>query len=189
MGVMVHSRLIIASCALLGLAVGGSARTKEREDPLDSQKGAKLASRIPCDGATNPEDQIKLISTFSAGTVERSFRINVYEDRYCKHMDLGFKCLDPGHVLWKEEWSVTNSHPQGESGSFGLASCLEQGGLAGQVLKEPPQIVLSGWYREPGPNPNRPWKQADIKKVASRWETYEFTDPAGGTARVEITRQ
>lgn len=61
--------------------------------------------------------------------------------------------------------------------------------MAGQVLKEPPQIVLSGWYREPGPNPNRPWKQADIKKVASRWETYEFTDPAGGTARVEITRQ
>ena len=189
---MAHSRAILTSCVIpcvfLGLAVGGSARTKVREDPLDSQKGAKLASRIPCDGVTNPEDQIKLVSTFSAGTVERAFRINVYEDRYCKHMDLGFKCLDPGQVLWKEEWSVTNSHPQGESGSFGLASCLEQGS------KEPPQIVLSGWYREPGadqkrPDPNRPWKQADIKNVASRWETYEFADPAGGTARVEITRQ
>ena len=179
---MAHSRAIVAVCVVsvvfLGLAVGGSARTKVREDPLDSQKGAKLASRIPCDGVTNPEDQIKLVSTFSAGTVERAFRINVYEDRYCKHMDLGFKCLDPGHVLWKEEWSVTNSHPQGESGSFGLAACLEQGS------KEPPQIVLAAGIEKRIPiaetaRLESAVEQADIKRIDSRWETYEFADPAG----------
>ena len=58
-----------------------------------------------------------------------------------------------------------------------------------QISKDPPQIVLSGWYRELGPDPKRPWKQAVLKKLDSRWETYEFTDPAGGTARIEITRR
>jgi hypothetical protein len=165
---------------------------------LDSSKGAKLASRIPCDGVTNPEDQVKLVSAFSAGTVEREFRINVYEDKYCKRMDLGFKCLEPGYALWKEDWSVSNSHPQGETGFYGLASCGEPSSAgagavqlrSGELVsKDPPQIVLSGSYREPGPDPNRPWKQAELKKVDSRWETYEFTDPAGGTARIELTRR
>jgi hypothetical protein len=174
---------ILASCAILGLAAGGYARTKVREEPLDPSKGAKLTSRIPCDGVTNPEDQVKLVSTFAAGTLERSFRINVYEDKYCKRMDLGFKCLEPGHALWKQEWSVENSHPQGESGVYGLASCSEQGS------KSAPQIVLTGWYREAGSDPNRPWKQAVLKQVPSRWETYEFADPDGGTARIEITRR
>jgi hypothetical protein len=189
---------VLASCAILGLAAGGFARTKVREEPLDRAKGAKLSSRIPCDGVTNPEDQIKLVSTFSAGTVEREFRINVYEDKYCKRVDLGFKCLQEGKALWKEEWSVNNSHPQGEVGFYGLASCAEpssagagavQGRSGDLVSKEPPQIVLSGWYREPGSDPNRVWKQAALKKLDSRWETYEFTDPAGGTARIELTRR
>ncbi len=160
---------------------------------MDPAKGAKLASRIPCDGVTNPEDQVKLVSTFSAGTVEREFRINVYEDKYCKRMDLGFKCLQEGKALWKEDWSVDNSHPQGETGFYGLASCADEGSAAQsaavQISKDPPQIVLSGWYREPGPDTNRVWKQAVLKKLDSRWETYEFADPAGGTARIEITRR
>jgi hypothetical protein len=189
---------VLATSAILGLAGGGYARTKVREEPLDTSKGAKLASRIPCDGVTNPEDQVKLVSTFSAGTVEQAFRINVYEDKYCKRVDLGFKCLQEGKALWKEDWSVDNSHPQGETGFYGLASCGEpslagagavQGRSAEQVSKDPPQIVLSGWYREPGPDPKRPWKQAVLKKLDSRWETYEFADPAGGTARIELTRR
>jgi hypothetical protein len=184
---------IFTTCAIFGLAAGGYARTKIREEPLDPSKGAKLASRIPCDGVTDPEDQVSLVSAFSAGTLEREFRINVYEENYCKRGDLGFKCLKPGTALWKEEWSVNNSHPQGETGLYGLASCTEEGlaaqSAAVQISKEPPQIVLSGWYREPGADPNRPWKQAVLKKVDSRWETYEFTDPNGGTARVEISRR
>jgi hypothetical protein len=177
---MARYPVILTTCVILGLTAGGYARTKVREEPLDASKGA---SRIPCDGVTNPEDQVKLVSTFTAGTLERSFRINVYEDKYCKRMDLGFKCLQTGHALWKEDWSVTNSHPQGETGRYGLASCFEQGS------KDAPQIVLSGWYREPGADPNQPWKQAVVKKLDSRWETYEFTDPNGGTARIEITRR
>ncbi len=49
--------------------------------------------------------------------------------------------------------------------------------------------MLTGWYREAGSDPDRPWKQAELKKVPSRWETYEFADPDGGTARVEIARR
>jgi hypothetical protein len=178
-----HSTAILTACSILGLAAGGYAGTKVREEPLDPSKGAKLASRIPCDGVTNPEDQVKLVSTFAAGKLERSFRIDVYEDKYCKRMDLGFKCLQPGHDLWKQEWSVVNSHPQGETGAYGLASCSEQGS------KDAPQIVLTGWYREAGSDPKRPWKQAILKKLDSRWETYEFADPDGETARLEITRR
>ena len=77
--------------------------------PLDPSKGAKLSSRIPCDGATNPQDQINLTPTFSAGGLERSFRIDVFEDKYCKRMDLGFACLTPRHSFWKQEFSVDSS--------------------------------------------------------------------------------
>jgi hypothetical protein len=186
---------VVAACAILGLGAGGYAKTKTkvREEALDPSKGMKLASRIPCDGVTNPEDQVNLTSTFSAGTLERSFRISVFEENYCKRMDLGFKCLKPGHDLWKEEWSVANSHPQGEIGTYGLASCAEEGLVAqsatAEISKEPPQIVLTGWYREDGSDPDRPWKQVELKKLPSRWDVYEFADPAGGTARVEITRR
>jgi hypothetical protein len=180
---MAHSSAILASCAILSLAAGSYAGTKVREELLNPSKGAKLASRIPCDGVTNPEDQITLVSAFAPGKLERSFRINVYEDKYCKRMDLGFKCLQPGHDLWKQEWSVLNSHPQGETGYFGLASCTEQGS------KDAPQIVLSGWYRDAGSDPKRPWIQAILKKLDSRWETYEFADGDGETARLEITRR
>ena len=38
-----------------------------REEPLDPSKGVKLSSRIPCDGATNPQDPINLTPTFSTG--------------------------------------------------------------------------------------------------------------------------
>lgn len=193
MRLMARPSVVLASCAILALAAGGYARTKVREEPLDPSKGAKLASRIPCDGVTNPEDQIKLVSAFAPGNLERSFRISVYEDKYCKRMDLGFRCLQSGHALWKQEWSVVNSHPQGETGAYGLAACAEEGlaepGSAGRVSKDPPQIVLTGWYREAGSDPNRPWKQAVVKKLDSRWETYEFNDPDGGTARIEITRR
>ena len=185
---MARLSTILASCAILTLTAEGYARTKVREEPLDPSKGAKLASRIPCDGVTNPEDQIKLVSTFAPGNLERSFRINVYEDKYCQRMDLGFRCLQTGHALWKQEWSVVNSHPQGETGAYDLASCSEQGSF-GQISKDAPQIVLTGWYREAGSDPNRPWKQAVVKKLDSRWETYEFTDPDGAAARIEITRR
>jgi hypothetical protein len=171
---------VVASCAILGLGTGGYARTHPREEPLDPSKGVKLSSRIPCDGATNPQDQINLTPTFSPGTGERSFRIDVFEDEYCKRMDLGFACLTRRHSLWKQEWSVDSAHSEGRS--YGLDSCAELGS------KDTPQYVLSGWYREGGADSKLPWKQVVLKPVSSRWETYEFTDPNGGTARLEINR-
>src|SRR5580698_1885482 len=114
---------VVASCAILGLGTGGYARTHNREEPLDPSKGAKLSSRIPCDATTNPQDQINLTPTFSPGSWERSFRIDVFEDKYCKRMDLGFACLTPRRSLWKQEFLVDSTHP--ENRSYGLDSCYE----------------------------------------------------------------
>src|SRR5580698_10561276 len=113
---------VVASCAIFGLTTGGYARTHNREEPLDPSKGVKLTSRIPCDGDTNPQDQVNLVPTFSVGNWERSFRIDVFEPNDCKHFDLGFACLTKRESLWKEEFSVESTHPENRS-SFGLDSC------------------------------------------------------------------
>ncbi len=55
--------------------------------------------------------------------------------------------------------------------------------------KEAPQYILSGWYKEGEPNRKLPWKQALLKQVSSNPVTYEFADPNGGTARIEIRRK
>jgi len=170
-----------AAMTALGIAAGGFAKTHEKEAPVDPQKGANLASRIPCDGETNPEDQVTLTPMFSEGGLERSFRIQLYEDKYCKRGDLGWACVQSGKGLWKEEWSADSSQAAA-TGTLGLSSCYEQGS------KDAPRYILTGWYREKG-DPKTPWKQAEIKKAALRWETYEFTDPDGGTARLEIGRR
>jgi hypothetical protein len=186
MKVMARLNVVLASAAALCVGVGGYARTHIAEAPVDSTIGAKLASRIPCDGATNPEDQVNLVTTFSPGGWEREFRISTFEDKYCKRGDLGWACVQPGHTLWKPDWSADSSVPTATA-AFGLSSCLEQGS------KDAPQIVLTGWYKETNPDPKEAkkeiWKQVEIKKAASRWETYEFADPNGGTARVEIDRR
>ena len=188
---MIRLRGTLASAAVLCVGAAGFARThRPKEAPVDATLGVKLTSRIPCDGVTNPEDQINLVTAFSPGGWERSFRIETFESKYCKRGDLGWACIQPGHTLWKQEWSAANSAPAGSApssapgatGSFGLPSCEEQGS------KEAPQIILTGWYKEGTGDPNQAWKQVAVKKVASRWETYEFTDPNGGTARVELDR-
>ncbi len=173
---------VLACTAILALGAGGFARTHAVEEPVDPSKGAKLVSRIPCDGATNPEDQVSLATMFSPGGWERSFRIERFEGEYCKRGDLGFACVQKGRSLWKQEWSADSSVPSA-IGSYGLASCSDWGS------KDAPEIILTGWYRDSDPDPKRPWKQAEVKKAASRWEVYEFTDPNGGTARVEIGRR
>jgi len=170
---------MVALCAVFGLGTALYARKHEREEPLDPSKGAKLTSRIPCDGVANPQDLLNLAATFSQGNGERAFRLDVFEANYCKRGDLGFACVQPGHSLWKQEWSVDSSTPV--AGSYGLDSCAAWGS------KETPQYVLTGWYREKA-DPKMPWKQVAVTKVASRWETYEFTDPNGETGRLEINR-
>ncbi len=179
---MARFAAIFASCAVLCVGVAAYARTRVHEEPLDPSKGVKLTSRIPCDGATNPQDEIHLHPTFSPGKWERSFRIAVFEPNYCKRMDLGFACLMPGRERWKVDWSADssadNTHPS--DANRGLDSCSNWGS------KDSPQYTLTGWYREGGPESKLPWKQAALKPISSRWETYEFADPRGGTARLEI---
>jgi hypothetical protein len=63
-----------------------------------------------------------------------------------------------------------------------ISSCYKWGSA------ELAQYVLSGWYQEGAADPKLPWRQAAIKQVSTVPEVYEFADPKGGTARLEITR-
>jgi hypothetical protein len=159
------------------------ARSHVPDEPLDPSKGASLSSRIPCDGATNPQDEISLAVTFSPGGWERSFTLTEFDEKYCKRGDLEFVCLMPGKTSrWRQEWSNDSSHPASVR-KIGLDSCYKQG------LKDAPKYLLTGWYKEGGPDPKLPRKQAAVKQVSSKPEVYEFADPNGGTARVEISRR
>ena len=78
-GVMIGLPRVLACAAVLSLGAGGFARTPSpKEAPLDSTAGATLASRIPCDGATNPSDQVNLLTTFSPGGLGAAFRISSF---------------------------------------------------------------------------------------------------------------
>jgi hypothetical protein len=176
---------VLASAAIVFLGLSGSHARNHRptEAPVDSTIGVKLASRIPCDGVTNPEDQVSLITNFSPVGAELSFRIEVFADKFCKRGDLGWACVQPGHTTWKQVWSADSTVPTATS-LYGLSSCEEQG------TNKPPQIVLTGWYKEKGPDPKEDiWKQIELKKVPSRWEMYQFTGPDGGTAKIELDRR
>jgi hypothetical protein len=171
----------VASLAILGLAIGGYARSHRDDQPIDPSKGARLSSRIPCDGSTNPEDEISLAATFSPGGWERSVKLQEFDAKYCKRIDLGFACLMPGHDRWRREWSSDSSRPA-TTGKYGLDSCYTWGS------KDVPQYLLTGWYKEGGPESKLPWKQAVVKQVSSKPEIYEFADPQGGTVRLAIER-
>ena len=149
--------------------------------PMDAVKGVPLASRISCDGSTNYQDEVTLQTTFSPGGLERSFQVAEFQPEYCKHVDLYFVCLKRGHNRWREDWSADSSQPAG-TGRVWLNSCSSWGS------KEAAQYILSGWYRE-GTDRKQPWKQVVIKRVSEKPEIYEFTDPNGGSARVEVTRK
>jgi hypothetical protein len=65
----------------------------------------------------------------------------------------------------------------------GLDSCYKRG------LKDTPKYLLTGWYKEGAPDSKLPRKQAAVKQVSSNPEVYEFADPNGGRARLEINRR
>lgn len=184
---MIRVARIVCLTALLCLGAGALPWKKHApEAPLDPYKAVKLASRIPCDGATNPEDNVVLNTAFSSVGLAREFRISVFEGNYCKRGDLGWACVQPGHSLWKTEWAAasTESHV---AERYGLSSCEAWGS------KEAPQILLTGWYKQPAADKKdakkEVWMQVQVNKVESRWEIYEFSDPNGGTARIEIGRR
>jgi hypothetical protein len=142
----------------------------------------RVTSRILCDGSTNPRDELDMRTTFSPGGAERSFRLDEFQARYCKHVDLYFLCRQHGHGRWKNVWWTDNRQPAGTHRVW-LNSCSSWGSA------EASHYQLSGWYKEGGPAGRRVWKQAAIRQVSADPEVYEFSDPSGGTARLQVNRR
>jgi hypothetical protein len=154
------------------------ARSRNADDLVDRVQGVRIASHIPCDGATNPQEDVGLATTFSPSGLQRAFHLDVFESQYCKRLDLYFFCLTHGHDRWKHEW-VQDNQSTGGNRRFWINSCTAW------ESKDAPEYILSGWYRE-GASKKEPWKQATLKRVSETPEIYEFTDPKGGTARIEV---
>jgi hypothetical protein len=179
---MLRAALALTSLAALGLGATVYARSNKTDDLVDRVQGVRIASRIPCDGSTNPQQDLKLDTTFSPAGWQRAFHLDVFENQYCRHLDLYFFCAMHGQNRWRHEWVSTSQGPAGPSMYF-IRSCAEWG------LKDAPEYILSGWYQEGAASKKLPWKQAAIKKVSETPEVYEFADPNGGTARIEIKRK
>jgi len=178
---MTNASMSLAILVLFVVSAGLPARSRNLGDQVDRVQGVRIAGRIPCDGATNPQEEVGLETTFSPGGFERAFHLDVFESQYCKRLDLYFFCAMHGRDRWKHEWVRDNESTQGNR-MYWINAC------AGRETNNTPEYILSGWYRE-GAGKKELWKQAAIKKVPESPETYEFTDPNGGTARIEIKRK
>ncbi len=171
-----------AALAVLGIAAGLPGRSHAPEEQLETVKGVSVASRIPCDGSTNPREEIELRTAFSPGGWAKSFHLDMFQSKYCRRADLYYICLFHGHDGWRPAWSSGGDSPPAAP-RFWLKSC------SAWEARDAAQYLLSGWYQEGGPSKKLPWKQAAIKQVSSHPEVYEFTDPNGGTARLEVGRK
>jgi len=151
-------------------------------DPIDPAKGVQLHSRIPCDGYGGPEEAVHVQVTFSSAgsAAAREFVVSRYQTDKCS-VETMFQCWHKARSGWHEVWSATNGTASSAGDILPLASCNEWG------ASEAPQYVLSGWYQE-GSESKPVWRQSTVKQVSSQPEVYEFTDPSGGTARLEIKR-
>lgn len=147
-------------------------------EPLDTAKTVPVKSRIPCDGYGAPEENVKVHATFSAGGGAREFAVSRFQNEKCS-VDVHVKCLHTRKAGWHDVWSSGNS---GESANviLPLGACYAWGS------SEPAEYVLSGWYQDS--DKKAAWHQATVKQVSSEPEVFEFTDPSGGTARLEIRR-
>ncbi len=157
-----------------------------KQEPVDPAKSAPLHSRLKCDGYGAPEDLVRIQVTFSPGAWAREFVVSRYQDYKCE-LDVKGKCLHKIKEGWRDAWSVSNVQPSAHA-MLPISSCYEWGST------ELAKYVLSGWYQEGAADPKLAWHQSTIKQVSSGAslegapEVYEFTDPNGGTARLEITR-
>jgi hypothetical protein len=159
---------------LLVFGLGHPAR-----EPVDPAKSAPLRSRIPCDGYTAPEDQLSVQVKFSSGAWAREFVVSRFQKEGCQ-LDVKGKCLHKKKEGWRDVWYAASAQPSSKA-RLAVGSCYARGS------NEPPQYVLSGWYKEGAPDSKLAWQQAIIKQVSQ--EVYEFSAPNGGTARLEITRR
>lgn len=150
-------------------------------EAVDPAKGAALHSRMQCDGQTAPEDDVSVQATFSSGDWAREFVVNQFQKDTCE-VNLKIKCLHHEKEGWYGVWSVASEQPSAK-GMVALGSCYAWGS------SEPAQYIVSGWYKEGAQGAKVEWRQATVKQVSSKPEVFEFTDPKGGTARLEIERR
>ncbi|HTB19209.1 MAG TPA: hypothetical protein VK708_13905 [Bryobacteraceae bacterium] len=151
-----------------------------KQDPVDPAKSAQLHSRLPCDGYGAPEDLLRIKATYSPGGSAREFIVSRYQIDKCS-VETMFQCWHKQRAGWREVWAAENAESSAQA-MLPLASCNEWGST------EAAQYILSGWYQEGAADPKLPWHQGTVKQVSSVPEVYEFSDPSGGTARLEITR-
>jgi hypothetical protein len=167
------SSYVLAALLIFGL--GHPAR-----EPLDPAKSAPLHSRLKCDGYGSPEDLLRIQVTYSPGAWAREFVVSRFQTDKCG-VETMFQCWHKPRAGWHELWSATNEQASSRA-IVPINSCDAWGST------ELAQYVLSGWYQEGAANAKLAWHQATIKQLSSLPEVYEFTDPNGGTARLEITR-
>ena len=161
------------------LAVLSYGRTPAKTEVIDLSQGVKLASNLPCDGATNPQQEIILEAHFSAAGGQLSFLIDNYQDETCI-ADIGIKCFKQVPAGWRDELRIDTDGAI----HYWLNSCRTWGS------KDVAQYSLTSWYKETAvKNKKQPWKQVSLKQVSAQPEIYEFTTPNGGTGRVEISRR
>jgi hypothetical protein len=153
-------------------------------EPVDPAKAAQLHSRIACDGYGSPEDLLRIQTTFSPAGWAREFVVSRHHSERCE-VDVKVKCLHHEKAGWRDVWSAANVEPSSHA-LLAIGACYEWGSNA------PAQYVLSGWYREAAQDSKQDsklvWQQTPIKQVSVEPEVYEFTDPNGGSARLEIRR-
>ncbi len=150
-------------------------------EAMDPAKGVPLSSRVACDGYTAPEEEIGTRATFSTSGSAREFLVNRFREQSCV-VDIKGKCLHKVKEGWRDVWSAANEQPS-EGQTFFVDSCYAWGS------RDPARYVLSGWYQESASGSKPVWKQATVKQVSSQPEVYEFSDPNGGTARLELERR
>jgi hypothetical protein len=165
------SRSLFALALIFGLG-------RPAEAPLDTAKSVPLASRIPCDGYTAPEDAVPVQVTFSSDAWAREFVLSRFQDESCA-LDLKIKCLHKEKAHWRPVWQAANAQPSATA-LLPLDSCYAWGS------SQPAKYVLSGWYKEGAENSKLEWRQAEVKETSSASRVYEFSDPHGGTARLEF---
>ena len=159
---------------LLIFGIGGP-----KSELLDPAKGVPLTSRIACDGYTTPEDDLRVHAAFSAGGNERKFVVSRYFEDECP-VTVEFGCVRKVKAGWRTAWSATNAQPS-VNDVVSITSCYKWG------AKDPAKYVLSGWYKE-STDKKAEWKQVAVKQTSEKPEVFEFSDPSGGTGRLEVHR-
>src|SRR5262249_39297416 len=149
--------------------------------PVDASKALHLSSRLACDGYTAPVEEVSTQMTFSSGVGSREFVVSRMQKDACD-ANVKVTCLHKLKAGWRDVWSAANVQSSVKA-KLPLASCYAHGS------KEPADYILSGWYKEGALESKAEWQQATLKQVSSNPEVYEFADPSGGTARLEITRR